>query len=684
MKHDIVAAYYPLCMSSADMLRAGRLPLWAAQFQFGSPVYASMGVPFWYFSTMLLELLFSYSYRCMAVEYCLHLAIACQGAYLLTAYEMDRSKRNTSHWIPVLCGFAYGYSGLFISNAQHIMIIISAAWLPWVLYFVRKYMDTRRMSDLLTCGITMGMSILGGYPELWVATYIILIPWIAYYTDRTDSFFSVSRVFFGIKHYLAICLSSVCAAAISFIPFFVMSEHISRLNDGASFVYSYPPRAFLSMLLAHYTVFSREVGEPIDRSMVSAYVSILVVFLVIYSLRRSYHGKLFFLGMSAFSVCMMLGSNFIVHPVFRRFFPLFRSLRFPSTWRCVLAVFMIMMAAHVLEEIFEEEKDSRFFGLLLLAGIFFSGVVLVYITIREDYLSSSLVFRKDLVALMLFLSVYLFFFFTKKLRKPWILTCLLVIEMFSFQQWSNYKETVASRSQWDIQKLREFSYIMNDSLSADANRTHEIDYKNAIRTRSDLDSIAIMLGHTLDEQGYLSVKLDYVTAYQQSPRCLANADAPVAFWTNDIVTPDQENLVTWLEKTAGAPYAIYLEVPPDEGGISRTDNVSDATDSVIDNGVVINQLISGDVELSVNKNIAGVVCLQQAYYPGWRVTVDGAERDLLRINGALQGVFVEAGPHTLQFRFRPTDFYVGAVISLLYWMVWCVVCLQSMRRHRRT
>ena len=53
-----------------------------------------------------------------------------------------------------------------------------------------------------------------------------------------------------------------------------------------------------------------------------------------------------------------------------------------------------------------------------------------------------------------------------------------------------------------------------------------------------------------------------------------------------------------------------------------------------------------------------------AYYPGWEPAVDGIPRPLLRVNHALQGVFVPEGRHQVEFQFRPQVFRVGLYITL--------------------
>jgi hypothetical protein len=58
-----------------------------------------------------------------------------------------------------------------------------------------------------------------------------------------------------------------------------------------------------------------------------------------------------------------------------------------------------------------------------------------------------------------------------------------------------------------------------------------------------------------------------------------------------------------------------------------------------------------------------LLIVNDAYYPGWRVFVDGERRELLRANYAFRGVFVEAGEHTIEFRYMPASFVAGAGVS---------------------
>jgi hypothetical protein len=76
-------------------------------------------------------------------------------------------------------------------------------------------------------------------------------------------------------------------------------------------------------------------------------------------------------------------------------------------------------------------------------------------------------------------------------------------------------------------------------------------------------------------------------------------------------------------------------------------------------------LLNGYVELKTEARSPTFLVLSDVYYPGWKVTVDGAEATLYNADSALRGVALPAGSHTVRMVFRPASFYYGLVVSLL-------------------
>lgn len=76
----------------------------------------------------------------------------------------------------------------------------------------------------------------------------------------------------------------------------------------------------------------------------------------------------------------------------------------------------------------------------------------------------------------------------------------------------------------------------------------------------------------------------------------------------------------------------------------------------------------------------GYLVLNDVYYPGWIVTVDGRQAPVQRMNYLLRGVRVGAGGHHVRFVYAPLSYLAGLIISAgaatalllgsLIWLLW--------------
>jgi uncharacterized membrane protein YfhO len=93
---------------------------------------------------------------------------------------------------------------------------------------------------------------------------------------------------------------------------------------------------------------------------------------------------------------------------------------------------------------------------------------------------------------------------------------------------------------------------------------------------------------------------------------------------------------------------------------------------------------SNAVDLSVDSDCPSILVLSQIFYPGWEVLVDGAKAPILQPNYALTGVFVNKGPHSVQFVYRPASLRIGMAITLSTILIAVVIMLTATRRAART
>jgi hypothetical protein len=61
----------------------------------------------------------------------------------------------------------------------------------------------------------------------------------------------------------------------------------------------------------------------------------------------------------------------------------------------------------------------------------------------------------------------------------------------------------------------------------------------------------------------------------------------------------------------------------------------------------------------------GMVIVSDTFFPGWKADVDGQPAEIHEVNGAMRGVVVPAGQHTVTMKYRPLSVYLGALLTLL-------------------
>ncbi|MGC4106609.1 MAG: YfhO family protein [Thermomicrobiales bacterium] len=69
------------------------------------------------------------------------------------------------------------------------------------------------------------------------------------------------------------------------------------------------------------------------------------------------------------------------------------------------------------------------------------------------------------------------------------------------------------------------------------------------------------------------------------------------------------------------------------------------------------------ITVQATLNAPGLLVLSEVYDKGWHAFVDGAQVDVLQTNGALRGVALPAGEHTVVFRYEPREVTIGLLVT---------------------
>ena len=98
--------------------------------------------------------------------------------------------------------------------------------------------------------------------------------------------------------------------------------------------------------------------------------------------------------------------------------------------------------------------------------------------------------------------------------------------------------------------------------------------------------------------------------------------------------------------------------------------------NVMENIKYGNNYISGTVNPTKN----GILQITTSYSDGWKVYIDGKEKEVIRVNKAFIGTIIEAGEHVVEFKYETPYLKIGIVYSILGLILYIIVMKVDNRR----
>lgn len=89
------------------------------------------------------------------------------------------------------------------------------------------------------------------------------------------------------------------------------------------------------------------------------------------------------------------------------------------------------------------------------------------------------------------------------------------------------------------------------------------------------------------------------------------------------------------------------------------------------------------IALQTTADYATMLLLTEAFAPGWRAYLDGAETAIFLADGMFRGLFVPAGSHTIHLEYQPLSFTIGVWIAASCWLLWMGGALWAVSRQLR-
>lgn len=332
--HDFIFAFYPWKKFIYDYVWShGTLPFWNPYLFSGSPFIADIQASMFYplgFLYYIIPPEFAYLYSTI-----LH---SCLGSIFMYLFMRSLSVSRRGAF---LSAFIFTFNGYFMAHlyAGHLSFVQAYIWIPLVFYFLYRFTQTIRFYWAVSAGLTLGIQILGGFPQLSFYTILAIMGFGFYFITISFKNHPIKMVFnIGLGLIIIVCIG-FGLSAVQLLPtleFTRLSTRAGGLDYAFATYDSLNPKELLSFLIPD--IFGNVVDQTYWRSQVvwhfwerCGYVGIITFFLIFFKTKDSSvkRLRLFFLILSLFSLFLALGKFNPLYPVIYKL-PGFNSFRIPA------------------------------------------------------------------------------------------------------------------------------------------------------------------------------------------------------------------------------------------------------------------------------------------------------------------------------------------------------------------
>lgn len=336
---DQINATFPNRFYATECIRSGFLPAWLPYQFTGIPFFTDPQSGTWYPITWIVACLHRYNFFLLNLEFISTIIIGGSGMFILAK---KWTEDNSSALFSAIC---YSCCGIFVSNAEHLTILISAAWLPWLLWCYYQMVQKNELKYVAAVALILFMMATGGYPGILIITlYVLIIIFIALLFKQAYR----QKILVLIK--LHVILAILCAGCFS-ILFYTFTKGLGESTRGSgvsleqALIFPFSPGCF-SSFFAPFASFKNTEITKVDVSMTNGYFGLLGLAMLLLGFLQKKDEKYWLVGsISLLCLFAAVGDALPVREFMFKHIPLFNSFRFPSLFRVFFIIGFLLLSA---------------------------------------------------------------------------------------------------------------------------------------------------------------------------------------------------------------------------------------------------------------------------------------------------------------------------------------------------
>lgn len=686
LKYDIIDCTYPWKYFVGECLQNHILPMWNPYQTLGYPIHADPQVGVWYPFTWIVGYLHGYDIYSLSLEFILHIYIAGIGMYMLgRAFGLSKS-------VSFFMGCSYMFSGFFIGNSQHYTIIVSAAWIPYVINYYIKFSREKKYFHSVTAAFFMYLLLSGGYPAFTIILGYFLAILFLYFllgTITKKGWLSIIKL---IKLNFVFAFTLTLFSAVIIISAYTVSSYITRGADLPLYLAQlcpFSPQSLISIILPFASIKDLDFFNT-DLSMTNIYFGLIAfVFFILSFFYKKPRLIIVFLLWGVFCLTAAMGSYLPVRKFLFDFIPFMGMFRFPSIFRLFTIISFVLTAGFAFHTFIENKKTQA--GILKFIVVLMMSIFIVFIIwsrvhgyltivdfIRHDLFSVSedsqiwqhIAFQSCLQLFFLFLLIVALWKIKNKITLRNIMIVLLIIDLVFAaklnEPYTTYDHALSAK------EVNEITYIFPKDFPAPS--TDNV----ILHTDAGLGSGPFWRNMNIF---YKQIAWDGFTSFRFKGYEYMNDSLPAVF-----------------RSTLSNPF-VYLSdkiFPSDSMKVHDHYKIYNHQNIYIDDAKVFSELQnnlhhnSGDTiiiekfspsEIILNTRSADkqLLCFLQNYYPGWTAMVNGSPCKIETYTKGLMCVVVPAGDSKTELVYHNNKVIAAALISFISLLIYLLVIISRIR-----
>ena len=441
---DMLDAHLPWLYYLSECFKINEFHFWNPYQQLGYPFYADLQTTPYYPPALILAKLIGFNIYLLHVYFLAHLLVAGVGMLRLSkALKLP----NESAFIAAI---GYMLGGIFVFHAQHLLILTSAAFLPWVFEHFIAIKEKPTLVSSLSFSVVLYLFLSGGYPFISVICfYILLVLFIGFAihdfrADKRKQFLQF-LLYIGITSVVLFLLSLPLLFAVKEVMPFVARGNGINLDFALDGSYTLRSLYYFLIPLSFVKEFDFFETHP---PMTSIYFGIILFcFFLFYLTKRLKKEDKIILAIGIICLLISFGNELPFRSWLFNYVPLMNYFRFPALFRIFSVIVFIILASKGVVLFFNDEFEKnrqRILGMLsvvfvyllthfFIAIIDFDSSIFNHLSSIKEFTKSTsfnehVVINVSIQILLLIGFVFSVYFFKKSVAKN-LAQFLIVIDM---------------------------------------------------------------------------------------------------------------------------------------------------------------------------------------------------------------------------------------------------------------